>query len=202
MGGVVLVVADPALYRRDPLLGHGVGVAPVVLVGVGLAAQGDQHIAVKDRRNDLAQQRHGQRQTAALFQTGEVQRCYGNIAVARLDERLAQQLDVVGRTAAAAGLGDEQRGVVQIVFAAVQCVEKLPDDEQRRVAGVVVDVFQAQLRDLAAAVAEHLGLVALAGQCRLHEPKLSHGHVRNENFMGLYHVLGKVGGHVFHRLPQ
>ena len=61
MGGVVLVVADPALYRRDPLLGHGVGVAPVVLVGVGLAAQGDQHIAVKDRRNDLAQQRYGQR---------------------------------------------------------------------------------------------------------------------------------------------
>ena len=87
--------------------------------------------------------------------------CYGNIAVARLDERLAQQLDVVGRTAAAAGLGDEQRQlVVQIVFAAVQRVEELPDDEQRRVAGVVVDVFQAQLRDLAAAVAEHLGLVA------------------------------------------
>ena len=95
MGGVVLVVADPALYRRDPLLGHGVGVAPVVLVGVGLAAQGDQHIAVKDRRNDLAQQRHGQRQTAALFQTGEVQRCYGNIAIRGRVKQLCKSYQVL-----------------------------------------------------------------------------------------------------------
>ena len=69
----------------------------------------------------------------------------GICRVARLDEGLAQQVDVVGGAAAAAGLGDEQGGVLQVVFAAVQSVQKLADDQQRRVAGVVVDILQAQL---------------------------------------------------------
>ena len=201
MGGVVPVAANPALDGGDPLFGHGVGVALVILIGVGLAAQGHQHITVENRCNDFAQQRHSQRQAAALFQTGEVQRRDRDIAVARLDEGLAQQLDVVGRAAAAAGLGDEQRRVVQVVLAAVQRVQELADDQKRRVTGVVMDVFQAQLGDLAAAVAQHLGLVALAGQRRLHEPELGDRHVGNQDFMGLYHILGKIGSHVFHGLP-
>ena len=121
------------------------GVALAVLVGVSLAAQRHQHIAVEDGRDNLAQQRQGQRQTTALFEAREVQRSHRYVAVARLDQRLAQQLDVVGGTAAAARLGDEQRCVVQVILAAVQGVQELADDQQGGVAGVVVDVFQAQL---------------------------------------------------------
>ena len=198
MGGVILVAPNPALDRRNPLFGHGVGVTPAVLVGVGLAAQRHQHVTVKDAGNDLAQQRQGQRQAAAFLQAGEVQRCYGDIAVPSLDQRLAQQLDVVGGTAAAARLGDKQGGMLQVILAAVQRVQKLADDQQGRVAGVVVDVLQALLRHLAAAVAQHLGLVPLAGQGGLHQAELGHGHVGDKDLMGLYHVLGKVRSHVFH----
>ena len=70
-------------------------------------------------------------------------------------------MDVVGSTAAAAGLGDEQGGVVQIILAAVQCVQKLANDQQGRIAGVVVDVFQAQLCHSTTAVAQDLALVAV-----------------------------------------
>ena len=79
---------------------------------------------------------------------GEVQAGHRDTGVARLDQRLAQQMDVVGGTAAAAGLGDEQGRVVEVVLAAVQRIEELADDQQRRIAGVVVDVFQAQLRHM------------------------------------------------------
>ena len=51
-----------------------------------------------------------------------------------------QQMDVVGSTAAAAGLGDDQRGVIQIIFAAVQRVQELANDQQGRIAGIVVDI--------------------------------------------------------------
>ena len=108
-------------------------------------------------------------------------------------------MNVVGGAAAAAGLGDEQGGVVQIILAAVQRIQKLTDDQQGRIAGVVVDVFQAQLCHGTAAVAQDRTLVALAAQCVLHEPELGNGHVGDEDGMGLLHLRGKFGIIVFHR---
>ncbi len=102
-------------------------------------------------------------------------------------------MDVVGGTAAAAGLGDEQRGMLQIILAAVQRVQKLADDQQRRIAGIVVDILQAQLCHGTAAVAQHLALVALVAQCVLQQSELGNGHVGDEDGMGLLHLRGKFG---------
>ena len=108
-------------------------------------------------------------------------------------------MDVIGRTAAAAGLGDEQGGVFQIILAAVQGVQKLADDQQRRIAGVVVDVFQTQLSHGAAAVAEDLALVAVEPQRVFQQPELGDGHVGDEDGVGLLHLRGEFGIVVFHR---
>ena len=102
-------------------------------------------------------------------------------------------------TAATAGLGDEQGGVIQIVLAAVQRIQKLTDDQQSRVAGVVVDVFQAQLCHGAAAVAQDLALVAVVAQGVFQQPELGNGHVGDEDGVGLLHLRGKFGIIVFHR---
>ena len=108
-------------------------------------------------------------------------------------------MDVVGGTAAAAGLGDEQGRVIQVILAAVQGIQKLADDQQGRIAGVVVDVFQAQLCHGAAAVAQDLALVAVAAQGVFQQPELGNGHVGDEDGVGQLHLRGKFGIIVFHR---
>ena len=53
----------------------------------------------------------------------------------------ADETDVVGCTAAAAGLGDNNRNLVQVIFTGKQGIHDLTDNTQGRIAGVVVDVF-------------------------------------------------------------
>ena len=108
-------------------------------------------------------------------------------------------MDVVGSTAAAAGLGDEQGGVIQIILAAVQRVQKLADDQKSRIAGVIVDIFQAQLRHSTAAVAQNFALVAVVAQGVLQQTELGDGHVGDEDGVGLLHLRGKFGIIIFHR---
>ena len=108
-------------------------------------------------------------------------------------------MDVVGSTAAAAGLGDEQRGVIQIIFAAVQRVQELANDQQGRIAGIVVDIFQAQLCHSTAAVAQDLALVAVVAQGVLQQAELGNGHVGDEDGMRFLHLRGEFRIIVFHR---
>ena len=89
--------------------------------------------------------------------------------------------------------------MLQIVLVAVQRVQKLTDDQQGRIAGVVVDVFQAQLCHGAAAVAQDLALVAVVAQGVFQQPELGNGHVGDEDGVGLLHLRGKFGIIVFHR---
>ena len=108
-------------------------------------------------------------------------------------------MNVVGGTAATAGLGDEQRSMLQIILTAVQRIQKLTDDQQSRIAGVIVDVFQAQLCHGTAAVAQNFALVAVVTQGVLQQAELGNGHVGDEDGVGLLHLLGKFGVIVFHR---
>ena len=200
-GGVALVGQDHPAQTLHPAVHHPVGRAGLVLVRGDLVAQGRQHIPVEDEGHRPAGQGQGHLETAVLFQAREVQAGYRDLGIARLDQGLAQQVDVVGSPAAAARLGDQQGGVVQVVFAAVQGVQKLADDQQRRVTGVVVDVFQPQLGHGAAAVAQDLALIAVELQRVLQKPELGHRHVGDQNGVGALHLRGKFGILVFHGLP-
>ena len=111
-----------AAKTGDPAIHHAVSSALFVLVGGHLIAQRTQHITVEDAGDTLARQREGHLEAAVLFQTGKVQACHRDLRVTGLDQRLAQQMDVIGGAAAAAGLGDQQGSVLQIILAAVQRV--------------------------------------------------------------------------------
>ena len=198
-GGIALARQQDAAQPLDPEVHHPVGAPLHILVGGHLIAQGAEQVAVEDAGDGPARQRQGHLEAAVLLQTGEVQAGNRDLRVARLDQRLAEQVDVIGRTAAAAGLGDEQGGVFQIILAAVQGVQKLADDQQRRIAGVVVDVFQTQLGHGAAAVAEDLALVTIEPQRVFQQSELRDGHVGDEDGVGLLHLRGEFGIVVFHR---
>ena len=199
LGSEALARQQDAAQTLDPEIYHLVGAPLLVFVGGHLIAQGAEHVAVEDARQRTSGQRQGHLEAAVLLQTGEVQAGNGDLRVARLDQRLAQQMDVVGRTAAAAGLGDEQSRVVEVVLAAVQRIKELADDQQRRVAGIVVDVFQAQLRHSAAAVAKDLALVAVVLQRVPQQTELGDGHIGDEDGVGRLHLRGKFRIVVFHR---
>ena len=49
--------------------------------------------------------------------------------------------DVVGSTASASGLGDDDGQAVGVIFSGEDRIHDLTDDDQRWVAGVVVDIL-------------------------------------------------------------
>ena len=111
-----------------------------------------QQVTVGQRGDRHPQHGEGDAEAAVLLQPRHAQRDDRDVAVPGLGQRLAQQVYVVGRAAAAAGLRDHQRDLVRVVAAARKRVEELADDQQGGVADVVVDVFQPRVHDRAAVV--------------------------------------------------
>ena len=54
----------------------------------------------------------------------------------------------------------------------------------------------------ATAVAQNFHIIALALQRSLQQPELGNGHIGDQNLVGLDHILGKIWGHVFHKVPR
>ncbi len=73
------------------------------------------------------------------------QRDDGHMAIAGLFERFADEADVVGRAAAAAGLRDEQGRVVHVILARQHRLHHLAGDQDGRIADVVVYVLEAHV---------------------------------------------------------
>ena len=178
---------DAGADALDPAIHQPVRRAGDVLIRGDLVAQRHEHIGIEDAADQLANQRKRELKAAVLFQTRKVQRGHRNLGVTGLHQRLAQQMDVVGGPAAAARLGDEQRGVIHVVAPGLQGVDKLPDHQQRGVAGVVVDVFQPQLGHLAAAVFKHLDVIALLAEQLGEKTEMQRQHTRNENGVRALH---------------
>ena len=57
--------------------------------------------------------------------------------------------------------------VVEIVFAGEQCIHDLADDHQRRIAGIVVDIFQSDIDRRSVVVWQDDQIVAACVECRL-----------------------------------
>ena len=191
-------MADFIAENVQPLVLQPLRSPSFQLIGLGLGPEGHQQVTVVDGSQSLPHEFQIHGHTAVLFQTGEVQAQHGDIAVARLFQSLPQQENIVGRPAAAAGLGDDKGSVVQIILAGIQCVQKLADDQQRRIAGVIMDVFQSQLRHPLAAVAQQFHLIAMVLHAGCQNAELHRCHIGNENFMGLFHVRCKPGIGLFH----
>ena len=91
-----------------------------------------------------------------------------NLRITSIDQRLANQAEIVCGSAHAAGLRDGERGVLRIVFAVQNRVHELADNHDGRVAGVVVDVFEAGFHVFAAGVFENVELVAAGADHGFH----------------------------------
>ena len=90
----------------------------------------------------------------------------------------------------APGLGDHECGFVRIAFAAFQRFDHLADDQQRRIADVVVHVFQALVDDLLAGVLEDFHMIAIVIEDLGDHAEMDGEHHRHIDGMGLSPFLG------------
>ena len=70
-------------------------------------------------------------------------------------------------------------------------VDELSNDQQGRVTGVVVDIFEALVHNAPVVGGEHVYLVALALQQLLHHAEVDGQHLGHEEGILLLHLLGE-----------
>ena len=127
-----------------------------------------QQVADDERLDDAMNQCRRRFEARIVFNALRGNGDYWNLRISGIDQRLANQAEIVCGSAHAAGLSDGERGVFRIVFAVQNRVHELTDNHDGRVAGVVVDVFQAGFHVFAAGVFENVELVAAGADHGFH----------------------------------
>ena len=154
------MMLDGFAQNRVPLLVQGVRAARLNLIRADAVQAFHQQITVDERLAGTFQHRRRGFESRIAFQPLETQRDDRNLRVSGVNQRLADQAVIVRGTAHAAGLGNGERHMVGIVFALDDGVHQLADNHDRRIAGVIVDVFEAGFDVLVAGVFEHVELVS------------------------------------------
>ena len=154
------VVFDGLAQDCIPLFVQGVRAARFRLVGADAVQAFHEQIAVHERFAGTFQHRRCRLEARVAFQPLEAQRDDRNLWISGVNQRLADQTVVVGGSTHAAGLRNGERHMIGIVLALDDGVHQLSDDHDRRIAGVVVHVFEAGFDIFVAGVFEHVELVA------------------------------------------
>ena len=142
---VVSAFPQPSVDDSEPLFLHPVRVFRIDRIGMCLIAQRHEQITVFHRCQQFQDHLPRHRHHRAFLQPVRIDAGDRNMTVAGTDQGFAQQLDIVRSPASAARLGNDQGCMIRIVFAALQRFQELTDNDQCRIAGIVVDIFQTQL---------------------------------------------------------
>ena len=91
------------------------------------------------------------------------------MCIAGLFQCTADETDIVGCTAAAAGLADDHGKLVRIVFAGQDGVHNLSYYDERRIAGIVIYIFETGIYGVFIIVLQYFDLIARFTESRLNE---------------------------------
>ena len=155
------------------------------------------HHVTKEHRVDclLKQRRRNLKAGVVLAERHGRKRDYRNLGVTALAQCLADECDVVGGTAAAAGLADNHGGLGQVVPTALDGLHNLARHQDRRVANVVIHIAQAGLDGVVIGRGQQLQVVASTTEHLFDQVKVDRRHLRAQDGVALLaHLLGK--GHL------
>jgi len=187
--------------RVVPLLNERIRFALIEFIRARLVGYAHDAVAVDQRRDNLPNERQRQLEAGCAFQTAHVDGNNRNLLKPRFLHCLTQKKNMVAGAAAAAGLGDNQGDLVDVVLAGMQRIEELTDDQQCGNAGVVMNVFQSLCHHVRAAVGQQLGVVAIQTQHLDNQGKMELKHIGHENRVARFpHFAGKfnmIAGHGF-----
>ena len=115
--------------------------------------------------------------------------------MATLAQSLANERDVVGGTAAAAGLADDHGRLGQVVPTALDGLHDLARHQDRRIADVIVHIAQTGLDGIVVSRGQQLQVVAGTTEHLFDQVKVNRRHLRAQDGVALLaHPLGK--GHL------
>ena len=80
-----------------------------------------------------------------------------------------------------------------IVFPALQRIDELTDDQQRRVAGIVMYIFQSAVGDGTSGCLQQFAVVAVGMKNTDHHFEMHGKHIGDEDRMRCTHLLGEYG---------
>ena len=181
------MVLDGLAHDGVPHLVQLVGAALLDLVRAHAHQAFEQQVADDQRLDGAVQQRGRGLEARVVLEALRGQRDDRHLRVAGVDQRLADQAEVVRRAAHAAGLRDGERHMVGIVLALDDGVDELADDHDRRVAGVIVDVLEAEFDVLAARGLEDVELVSAGADDRLDQRHVDRAHLGADDRVVLLH---------------
>lgn len=93
-----------------------------------------------------------------------------------------------------AGLGHEDSELVGVILAREDSVHDLPDGDEGRIAGVVVDKLEAHIHRAAVIAVQQDDVVARLPEHRLEQFEVNGRHLRTEQgITGFLHLLGELG---------
>ena len=185
--------------RRDPLLDVAVPRAVQLHRGAGrglVGAHAQQHrldgIADDEGLDRLVDVGDPQVEAGVVLDALDGQRDDGHLRVSGVAQALTQEGRVVAGAAHAARLRDADGGAVGVGAPGDELVEELADDDDRRVARVVVDVLQADFHGGAARVLQDPHLQARTGEQRGEEAEVDRRHLGGQDLVsGLTHLFGE-----------
>ena len=135
--------------------------------------------------------RKGELKARITFQFAQVKRNYRNLLHPRFGKRTTDKRDVVGSTASAAGLCDDDRDFVQVIIAGKQRIHDLADDDQRRIACIVIHILQSDIDRILIVVGQHFQMIPSGVERSLQKRKVHRRHLRAEDSVILLHLFGK-----------
>ena len=178
-----------------PVLEQAVRAARLHLVGARAIQAHHEQIAVLQRVNGLVE--HLRRDLEARVLLAQVLEGDGDdrdVPEPHGLQRLADERDVVGGAAAAAGLGDEHGQLVGVVLARQHRFHNLARDQDGRVADVVVHVLQARVHRAVVHRGQKRHVVAGALEDGHQKLEVVGGHLGRQNRPALIaHLLGELG---------
>ena len=186
------VVFERLAHDHVPLLVQAVRRALLHLVRAHAVQALHEQVAEDQRLDGAVQQRGRHLEARIVLQALRGDRDDRDLRVTRVDQGLADQAEVVGGSAHAAGLRNRETHLVWIVFAFENRVDELSDDHDGRIAGVVVHVFEASLHVFARGVLEDVELVAAGADHRFDEGEVDRAHLRGDDRVVLLHVLDEL----------
>ena len=181
---------------RHVLLVERVGGTGRGLVRAAAVEHLHHHVA-KEHRVDclLKQRRRNLKAGVVLAERHSRKRDHRNLRVTALAQGFANERDVVGSTAAAAGLTDDHGRLGQVVPTALDGLHDLARHQDRRIADVIVHIAQAGLDGVVIGRGQQLQVVAGTAEHLFDQVKVDRRHLRAQDGVALVaHLLGK--GHL------
>ena len=124
-----------------PLFMKLIGGAGNQLIGTHPVEYAHKYVSINDRLHGFYEQRQGEGEAGIGFQSLGTQRDDRDLRHTGPLQGAADKADVIGGTAAAACLAHKYGSFIEIIFSGEQSFHDLAYYDQRRIAGIIIDIF-------------------------------------------------------------